>query len=102
MGLTLLEQEQPDGSVRPIAYVSRATLDSERQWIPLDLEAGTLIGRSRAFEATFGAGSFAFFWIIGPWKLSEKIGATTRESSGDSSISPCSTTHSSRKDKPGG
>ena len=26
-----LEQEQPDGSVRPIAYVSRATLDSKRQ-----------------------------------------------------------------------
>ena len=25
-----LEQEQPDGSVRPIGYVSRATLDSER------------------------------------------------------------------------
>ena len=25
-----LEQEQPYGSVRPIAYISRATLDSER------------------------------------------------------------------------
>ena len=34
-----LEQKQPDGSVRPIAYISRATLDSERYWNPLDLEA---------------------------------------------------------------
>ena len=31
-----LEQDQPDGSVRPIAYVSRATLASERHWTPLD------------------------------------------------------------------
>ena len=29
-----LEQEQPDGSVRPIAYVSRATLDSGRHCKP--------------------------------------------------------------------
>ena len=32
-----LEQEKPDGSVRPIAYISRATLDSERNWTPIDL-----------------------------------------------------------------
>ena len=34
-----LEQEQPDGSVRPISYLSRAALDSERHWTPLGLEA---------------------------------------------------------------
>ena len=39
-----LELEQPDGSVRPIAYVSRATLDSGRHWTPMDLEAGSIIG----------------------------------------------------------
>ena len=38
-----LEQEQPDGSVRPIIYISRATLDSERSWAPLDLEAGSIV-----------------------------------------------------------
>ena len=34
-----LEQEQPDRSVRPTAYISRATLDSERHRTPLDVEA---------------------------------------------------------------
>ena len=38
-----LEQEQPDGSIRPIIYISRATLDSERSWTPLDLEAGSIV-----------------------------------------------------------
>ena len=38
-----LKQEQPDGSVKPIAYVSRATLNSERHWTPLDLEAGSIV-----------------------------------------------------------
>ena len=38
-----LEQEQPDGSVRPIAYISRATLGSGRHWTPLDLEAGSIV-----------------------------------------------------------
>ena len=39
----VLEQEQPGGSVRPIAYISRATLDSERHWTRLDLEAGSTV-----------------------------------------------------------
>ena len=37
-----VEQDQPDGTIRPIVYVSRATLDSERNWTPLDLEAGSI------------------------------------------------------------
>ena len=37
-----LEQEQPDGSVRPIVFISRTTLDSDRSWTPLDLEAGSI------------------------------------------------------------
>ena len=28
----VLEQQQPDGSVRPLRYLSRATLDNERKW----------------------------------------------------------------------
>ena len=37
-----LKQEQPDGSVRPILFISRSTLDNERSWTPLDLEAGSI------------------------------------------------------------
>ena len=38
-----LEQEQLDRSVRPIAYISRASRDSERHWTPLDLEAISIV-----------------------------------------------------------
>ena len=38
-----LEREKPDGSVRAITYISRAPLDSERHWTPLDLEAGGIV-----------------------------------------------------------
>ena len=38
-----LEQEQKDGSVRPIVFISRATLDAERNWTALDLEAGAVV-----------------------------------------------------------
>ena len=38
-----LEQEQPDKSVKPIVYISRATIPSERNWTALDLEAGGII-----------------------------------------------------------
>ena len=38
-----LEQEQLDGSVRPIVYISRSTLPSERNWTVLDLEAGGIV-----------------------------------------------------------
>ena len=29
--------------MKPIAYISRAMLDSERHWTPLDLEAGSIV-----------------------------------------------------------
>ncbi|CAB1119198.1 unnamed protein product [Ectocarpus sp. CCAP 1310/34] len=38
-----LEREQPDASIRPIVFISRAILDSERHWTPLDLEAGSIV-----------------------------------------------------------
>ncbi|CAB1117464.1 unnamed protein product [Ectocarpus sp. CCAP 1310/34] len=38
-----LEQEQLDGSVRPIVYISRAALAAERDWTVLDLEAGGIV-----------------------------------------------------------
>ena len=42
LGATL-EQEQPDGSIRPIIYISRATLDNEQNWTPMELEAGCVV-----------------------------------------------------------
>ena len=40
---TTLEQAQPDGSICPIVYISRATLDHEQNWIPMELEAGCVV-----------------------------------------------------------
>ena len=37
------EHEQPDGSIRPIVYISRATLDNEQNWTPMELEAGCVV-----------------------------------------------------------
>ena len=42
LGATL-EQEQPDGSISPIIYISRATLDDEQNWTPMELEAGRVV-----------------------------------------------------------
>ena len=42
LGATL-EQEQPDGSIRPIVYISRATLANEQNWTPMELEAGCVV-----------------------------------------------------------
>ena len=38
-----LEQEKPDVSIRPIVYISRATLDNEQNWTPIELEAGCVV-----------------------------------------------------------
>ena len=42
LGATL-EQEQLDGSIRPIVYISRATLSNERNWTLMELEAGCVV-----------------------------------------------------------
>ena len=39
----MLEQEQPDGSIRPIVFISHATLDNERSWPPFDVEAWSIV-----------------------------------------------------------
>ena len=54
LGATL-EQEQPDGSIRPIVYTSRATLDNEQNWTPMELEAGCVVwGVRRLRRYLFG------------------------------------------------
>ena len=89
----MLEQEQTDGSAWPIADVTRATLDSKRHWTPLDVEQVVFFGRSNVLQATFGARASQFFGSQGSG-MSAKLGATTRESRGGSSVSPRPTTHS--------
>ena len=46
-----LEREQADGSIKPIAHINRATLDSERHWTPLDLEAGGIVWALKRLRA---------------------------------------------------
>ena len=42
LGATL-EQEQLDGSIHPTVYTRRATLPNERNWTPMELEAGCVV-----------------------------------------------------------
>ena len=54
LGATL-EQEHPDGSIRPIVYISRANLDNEQDWTPMELEAGRVVwGIRRLRRYLFG------------------------------------------------
>ena len=39
----VLEQQQPDGSFRPLRYLSRITLDSERKWSISEPECAAII-----------------------------------------------------------
>ena len=66
-----LEQDQPDGSVRLIAYISGATLDYERHWTPLDLEAGSIV---RAIKRLRGYLLGTKFRIFADHKAFESIG----------------------------
>ena len=51
----ILEQEQPDGSIRPIVYISRATLDNEKNLAPMELEARCVVwGIRRLRRYSFG------------------------------------------------
>ena len=51
------EQEQTNGSIKPIVYISRATLDSVRHWTTLDLKLAASSGLSRDSAATVAAPS---------------------------------------------
>ena len=60
LGATL-EQEQPDGSIRPIVYISRATLDNEKIWTPIELEAGCVAWGIRRLRRYLFSVYFLFF-----------------------------------------
>ena len=90
-----LEQEQPDGSVRSITYISQDTLDPGKHWTRLTQKLTDLPGASNDSEAALGARRFCIFPNHKPL---DSIGeATTRTSSGGLSFSPRSTTRSSTK-----
>ena len=59
-----LEQEQKDGStiIRLIVFVSRATLESERHWTPLDLEAGSIVWIINRLRGYLWDTTFRIFW----------------------------------------
>ena len=56
-----LEQEQPDGSVRPILYISRATLNSERSWTPLNFEAGSIVWAIKWLRGNLWSSNFRIY-----------------------------------------
>jgi len=37
------KNKQTDGTAKPIVYISRATLDAERNWTASDLEAASIV-----------------------------------------------------------
>ena len=53
-----LEPKQKQGSIRPIVFISHATLESERHWTPLDLEAGSIVGSIKRLRGCLWGISF--------------------------------------------
>ena len=56
-----LEQKQLDGSIRRIAYISRASLSNERNWTPIELEAGCVVRSIRRLRRYFLSVFFLIF-----------------------------------------
>ena len=65
------EHEQTDGSIEPIAYISRATFDSERHWTPLGLEAGSMVWALKRLRGYLWGTNFR---ILSDHKALESIG----------------------------
>ena len=88
-------QEQEDGSMKPIPYISRTTLDSERHWTPIDLEADKhRLGAQTPPRLPLGNPVPHVLRLQGTRKHRQS-GTHTPESRGVSSSSPRPTTHSS-------
>ena len=58
--ITTLEQEQLGGSIRPIVYNSRTILSNERNWTPMELEAGCVVWSIRRLRRYL----FIVFFLI--------------------------------------
>ena len=48
-----LEQQQEDGSVRPITFLSRVKPQNERNWTVLELEAGAIVRAIKRLRHNF-------------------------------------------------
>ena len=57
-----LEQEQPDGSIHPIIYISRATFDNEQNRTPMELEAGCFVWSIRRLRRHL----FGVYFLVFP------------------------------------
>ena len=60
-----------DGSVRPVAYISLATLDSQSHWTPLDLEADSIVWAIKHLRGYLWGKNFL---ILSHHKARESIG----------------------------
>ena len=56
-----LKQEQKHGSIRPIVFISRATLESDRPWTPLDLGAGSIVESIKRLRGYLWGTTFRIF-----------------------------------------
>ena len=56
-----LEQQQEDGSVRPITFLSRVTLQNERNWTVLELEAGAIVWAIKRLRPNFFSMPFVIY-----------------------------------------
>ena len=59
-----LEQGQQDGSIWPIGFISRATLQFECHWTPIDLEAGSIVWSTKRLRGYLWGTCFRSF--LGP------------------------------------
>ena len=77
LGATL-EQEQPDGSIHPIVYFSRATLDNEKNLTLMELEAGCVVWGIRRLRRHSFSVYFLVFTVHQCLQQICKIGETKR------------------------
>ena len=75
LGATL-EQEQLDGSIRLIVYISRATLPNERNWTPIEQEAGSVVWSIRRLRHYLFSVYFMIFTDHECLQSISKIGET--------------------------
>lgn len=70
----MLKQEQPDGcSVRPVAHVNRATLNSGRHRVTLDLDPGSIVGAIKRFRGYHRGTKFRMVHTIRRWNILAKF-----------------------------
>ena len=70
----VLEQGRLDGSMRPVVYISRATVASEVHLTPLDVEAGSIAWSIKRLRGYLWGTKFRIFWDHKPLKSISKFG----------------------------